>query len=268
MNTLPIVLTIAGTDPSGGAGIQADIKTISATGSYAASVITAIVAQNTQGVDAIYELDSLCINSQIESVFNDLKVSAVKIGMLHNRKIIEVVAATLKKFSFQNVVLDPVMYAKSNDPLIGFADIEILKEQLLPFVDLITPNIPECEHLLGVKINDLPTMEKAARELSETYNINVLLKGGHLNNEQSPDLLYEINRACKWFETKRIKSKNTHGTGCTLSSAIASYLAQGLLLNEAVAEAKNYLTEALKAACFLKIGKGNGPLDHFYNYRK
>lgn len=269
MKTLPIILTIAGTDPSGGAGIQADIKTISATGGYAASVITALVAQNTQGVDSIYEIDANFIYRQLHCVFNDLNVSAVKIGMLYNKEIIQVVADALEKFKAKNIVLDPVMFAKSGDSLINFENIEVLKQKLLPKVTLITPNIPECEHLLDNKINDFSKMQSGTKKLSQKYNINVLLKGGHLyDTNKASDVLYEVNKKYHVFESEWINTSNTHGTGCTLSSAIASYLAQGLTLKESVNMAKIYLTNAVKAASFLKIGKGNGPLEHFYNFRK
>jgi hydroxymethylpyrimidine/phosphomethylpyrimidine kinase len=265
----PCVLTIAGTDPSGGAGIQADIKTISAIGCYAASVITALVAQNTQGVQAIQDVPVEFVREQLHSIFNDLTISAVKIGMLYDQKIIEMVACELKKQKSKNIVLDPVMIAKKGYELLPSHIIHLLTETLFPLVDLITPNLFEAEKILGEKIETLSEMEPAAKKIGDRFNVNVLLKGGHLNTPDSPDVLYlQKENYYEWFHAKRILSNNTHGTGCTLSSAIASYLAQGYSLSHAVHAAKQYLTQAIDAGKDLTIGKLCGPVDHFYFLRK
>lgn len=261
----PCVLTIAGTDPSGGAGIQADIKTISATGCYAASVITALVAQNTQGVQAIQEIPANFVMQQIDSVFSDLDISAVKIGMLHNKKNIEAVASALEKLKPKNIILDPVMVAKNGCELLPSNIINFIKERLLPLVNLITPNIFEAEKIVGEKIKTLHEMESAAERIGNTFNINVLLKGGHLNTTKSSDVLYskeDFNHY--WFHEERINTKNTHGTGCTLSSAIASYLAQGCTLHNAIYLSKKYLTKAIESGSTFQIGRGCGPVNHFY----
>jgi hydroxymethylpyrimidine/phosphomethylpyrimidine kinase len=266
--TPPCVLSIAGTDPSGGAGIQADIKAVSATGSYAASVITALVAQNTQRVDAIFDISAEFLAQQLDAVFSDLEIKAIKIGMLHNKSVIDVVCKYLKTYS-GFIVIDPVMIAKNGSPLLQADMVDYLKLILLPYATVITPNIPEAEKLLNISIHSHGEMESAAKTLNEKFNINVLLKGGHLNTEQSSDVLYS-NQGKKftWFHAPKINTKNTHGTGCTLSSAIASYLAQDFTLPEAVQLAKNYLTHALHSGSQFKIGKGFGPVDHFYYLRE
>lgn len=261
----PCVVTIAGTDPSGGAGIQADIKAISATGCYAASIITALVAQNTQGVQAIYEIAADFVAQQIDSVFSDLNVEAVKIGMLHNEKIIEVVAAALEKLNPKFVVIDPVMVAKNGCELLQLETLEFLKRRLFPTATVITPNCDEAEKIVGKKIKTSDDMLSAAKIISQDYDINVLVKGGHLNSSQSSDVLYlKQSSEIIWYHADRIDTKNTHGTGCSLSSAIASYLAQGYVLSEAVKRAKDYLTLAIQSGSHFQIGKGNGPVDHFY----
>ncbi len=265
MNNLPCVLTIAGTDPSGGAGIQADIKAISANNCYAASVITALVAQNTTGVQAIEKVSPEFLLQQLNSVFSDLDISAVKIGMLHNELAVEIVASTLEKVRQKNIVLDPVMVAKNGCALLDTNKITYLKERLFPIVDLITPNLFETEKLLGRKTETLKEMEFAAQELGKMYDINVLVKGGHLDSDQSTDVLYLAATASfHWFHAKRIHTKNTHGTGCTLSSAIAAYLAHGFSLPKAIKAAKDYLTNAILAGSLEKIGNGSGPVNHFY----
>ena len=261
----PCVVSIAGTDPSGGAGIQADIKAISATGAYAASVITALVAQNTQGVQAILEVPADFVSKQMDVVFSDLEVHAVKIGMLHDARIIEAVASELEKFKPNNVVLDPVMIAKDGSELLDLNTILFLKNRLFPLVSLITPNLFEAEHLLGTSIENSDDMVAAAKQLGQQYNIDVLVKGGHLNGQASSDVLYCIEtNEYQWFHSKRVSTKNTHGTGCTLSSAIASYLAQGLSMPEAIGHAKDYLTRAIESGALHSIGRGCGPVDHFY----
>lgn len=264
-NKLPCVVTIAGTDPSGGAGIQADIKAISATGSYAASIITALVAQNTQGVQAIQAISSEFMREQFHSVFSDLDVQAIKIGMLHDERMIDTVFAELKKLKPCQVVFDPVMNAKCGSTLLDLNTIEFLKERVRGTVSLITPNLIEAEYLLNRPITTIADMTSAASGLSEELNLNVLIKGGHFNGKQSSDVLYirESNEH-HWFHAERISTNNTHGTGCSLSSAIASYLAQGYLLFDAVSLAKSYLTRAIQSGALFKIGQGNGPVDHFY----
>lgn len=259
------VLTIAGTDPSGGAGIQADIKTISATGGYAASVITSLVAQNTQGVQAIQEIPVSFVRQQIDSVFSDLNISAVKIGMLHNKNIIETVSTALEQFKPKNIIIDPVMVAKSGCELLPSNIIHFIKERLFPLASLITPNLFEAEKILGEKIHNFAKMESAAEKIGKAFNISVLLKGGHLNTTQSSDVLYSKEDSTHyWFREKRIHTKNTHGTGCTLSSAIASFLAQGYTLQSAVYSSKKYLTGAIDSGKKLQIGRGHGPVNHFY----
>ncbi len=259
------VLTIAGTDPTGGAGIQADIKTISATGCYAASVITVLVAQNTQGVQAIESIASDFVTQQLDSIYTDLTISAVKIGMLHNKEIIKVVSDFLKKIKQKNIVLDPVMIAKDGSLLMPEKIISYLTKKLFPLVNLITPNLFEAEKLLKQKINNKLEMAIAAKKLSNLYNINVLIKGGHLNTAQSSDVLYSKEDSKHyWFYSKRINTNNTHGTGCALSSAIASYLAQHYTLKKSIQLAKQYLTYSIKSGVEFKIGKGCGPVNHFY----
>lgn len=267
-NHFPCVVSIAGTDPSGGAGIQADIKSISATGSYAASVITVLVSQNTQGVDAIYPISPEFVSNQINSVFKDLQISAVKIGMLYNRDIIEVVLSAIKKYKPNNIVLDPVIMAKDKSLLLQLSDLEFFKKELIPRVHIITPNIMEAEYITSNKITSLIQMEDSAKEIAEQYQTNVLIKGGHLEGNQSSDVLFILNeRKIKWFNSKRIHTNNTHGTGCSLSSAIASYLAQDYSLNESVNLAKSFLSKAIIGGSKIKIGQGHGPVDHFFFLR-
>lgn len=267
-NHLPCVVSIAGTDPSGGAGIQADIKSISATGSYAASIITALVAQNTQGIQEIYSISPEFVTSQINAVFIDLKINAVKIGMLFNADIIAIVASALEKFKPKYVVLDPVMVAKDGSYLLDFAALNFLKQRLFPLATVITPNLLEAEKMIGHPIISLISMEQTAKELGNELKSNVLLKGGHFTGDNSSDVLFSIrDQSLTWFHSKRIHTQNTHGTGCTLSSAMASYLAQHYSLIEAVHLAKHYLTNAIQQASTMKIGHGCGPVDHFYFLR-
>lgn len=262
----PIVLTIAGSDSGGGAGIQADIKAISATGSYACSVITAITAQNTLGVSAIFPIPLEYVEQQLDAVFSDLNVIAVKVGMLADCDIIKIVAAKIKQYQPAFVVIDPVMVATSGDLLLQASAINTLKSELLPLADLITPNLPEGAALMGSEVPDnevsMTTMISGLRQLGATA---VLLKGGHLeHDENSNDLLIlagEIHR----FTAKRSNTRNTHGTGCTLSSAIASYLAQGNDLLQAVGLGKQYISQAIAHADELVVGKGHGPVNHFFS---
>lgn len=276
-NSKAAVLTIAGTDPSGGAGIQADIKAISATGAYAASVITALVAQNTQRVQSIIQLEPHFIKEQLDVVCSDLRIAAVKIGMLYSVAVVEIVAQALKQYPIKHLVLDPVMIAKNGTSLLLDETIAALKQQLLPLVSLITPNIPEAERLLDCRIETKDEMVLAAQRLARDYKTHVLVKGGHGAGAFAEDILYLYDDAdsglddgkkhteqIHWFAAPRIETKNTHGTGCTLSAAIASYLSQGFDYVNAVGKAKDYLTAAIKAGATQQIGQGNGPVDHFY----
>ncbi len=262
---IPCVVTIAGTDPSGGAGIQADIKAISATGSYAASIITALVAQNTVRVQAIQDVPVEFIQSQIDAVFGDLDVAAIKIGMLNKKEVIDVIATSLDKLLIKQVVFDPVMVAKNGAPLIEPHLIDYLKERMFPNCTLITPNIPEAQALLNTSIVTEDDMRQASQVLGDRYGLNVLVKGGHFEKAESSDVLFvHATKQHHWFHAPRINTRNTHGTGCTFSSAIASYLAQGKPLIQAVECAKHYLMCAIQSGSEQRIGRGFGPVDHFY----
>ena len=251
-------LTIAGSDSSGGAGIQADIKTMSAHGIYAMSAITALTAQNTTGVYGILESDPDFLANQLDCIFTDIYPDAVKIGMVSSAALIEVIAQKLKQYHAKNIVVDPVMVATSGSRLIAEDAVEALKQNLLPIATVLTPNIPEAEVLSGLSISGSADMEAAAKQISEKYGCAVLCKGGH-NINDADDLLWE-NGSGRWFYGKRINNPNTHGTGCTLSSAIASNLAKGMTLERSVQRAKEYLSGAL--AAMLDLGKGSGPMDH------
>lgn len=251
-------LTIAGSDSSGGAGIQADIKTMLANGVYAMSAITALTAQNTTGVSSIMNVPPEFLGEQLESVFTDIYPDAIKIGMVSDKELIRVIAEKLKKYGAKNVVVDPVMVATSGARLISEDAVEVLKKELFPLATLLTPNIPEAEILTGMEIKNAEDMEKAGRLISENFHVATLCKGGHDINEAN-DLLYDGEECC-WFKGKRIENPNTHGTGCTLSSAIASNLAKGYDLVAAVMGAKNYVSGALEA--MLNLGKGRGSLSH------
>jgi len=265
--SLPIVLSIAGTDPSGGAGMQADIKAISATGSYAASVVTVLVAQNTQGVQSIQEIPLPFIQQQLDSVFSDLHLAAIKLGLLYKREIIDLVTQNLERYRPPFIILDPVITAQSGDALLQ-ANTTAAFTNLFPLATLITPNIPEAEILLNQKISTIKQMQSAAALLANVHKTSVLLKGGHLMAKNSPDLFYDYAQAkTHCFDSPRIDTKNTHGTGCSLSAAIASYLAQGHDLYHAIRKAKTYLYQAIDSGKHLKIGKGNGPVDFFYYLR-
>lgn len=252
------VLTIAGSDCSGGAGIQADIKTMIMNGVYAMSVITALTAQNTTGVFGIQENPVEFVDQQMDCVFQDIFPDAVKIGMLSSPEIMHHVAAGLQKYEARHIVLDPVMVSTSGHRLMQKEAEETLQKELFPLAEVITPNIPEAEVLTGLKITDADSMELAARAISNEFHISVLLKGGH-RVEDANDLLYTDGKT-QWLKGGRIDNPNTHGTGCTLSSAIASNLAKGYDLTDSVIRAKSYLTDALRAD--LNLGKGSGPLDH------
>lgn len=254
-------LTIAGSDCSGGAGIQADIKTMTANGVYAMSVITALTAQNTTGVTGIFEVTPEFLEKQLDSVFTDIFPDAVKTGMLSNKSLIEVIANKLRQYQGKNLVVDPVMVATSGAKLIDDDAIENLKKSLLPMATLITPNIPEAQFLSGMEIQSKEDMETAALRIVDDYGCAVLLKGGHRIFDAN-DLLVLSNGEKTWFMGKRIDNPNTHGTGCTLSSAIASNLAKGYSLVDSVQYAKNYIQGALEAQ--LNLGKGSGPMNHAF----
>ena len=253
-------LTIAGSDSSGGAGIQADIKTMTANGVYAMSAITALTAQNTTGVTGIFETTPDFLAKQLDAVFTDIFPDAVKIGMVSSAELIEVIAEKLRFYGAKNIVVDPVMVATSGSKLLRDDAVKALTEQLLPMADLLTPNIPEAEILSGRSISDAAGMEAAARYISETYHCSVLCKGGHQVHD-ADDLLWR-NGSGKWFRGRRIQNPNTHGTGCTLSSAIASNLAKGYDLDTSVERAKAYISGALSA--MLDLGHGSGPMDHLF----
>ena len=257
-------LTIAGSDSSGGAGIQADLKAMTLNGVYAMSVITALTAQNTQGVTAILDVSPEFIVDQMDAVFTDIYPDAIKIGMVSSPEIVEAIAESLEKYQAHNLVLAPVMVATSGAKLLKEEAMDSLINRLIPLADVITPNIPEGEILAEMEIKSEDDMQKAAELIGDKYDCAVLLKGGHKVNDAN-DLLY-MDGKFKWFRSDRIDNPNTHGTGCTLSSAIASNLAKGLDLDEAIAHAKTYLTEALRAG--LDLGKGSGPLMHNYILNK
>ncbi len=251
-------LTIAGSDSSGGAGIQADIKTMLANGVYAMSAITALTAQNTTGVSAILNTTPDFLAAQLDSIFTDIRPDAVKIGMVSESALIRVIAEKLRQYHAENIVVDPVMVATSGARLISPDAIETLKAELFPLADILTPNIPETEELTGCSVKSTEDMVAAAEKISETYHCAVLCKGGHNLNDAN-DLLVS-GKTEKWFYGQRINNPNTHGTGCTLSSAIASNLAKGYDLETSVFRAKKYISGALSA--MLDLGKGSGPMDH------
>ncbi|MGR5166762.1 bifunctional hydroxymethylpyrimidine kinase/phosphomethylpyrimidine kinase [Vibrio astriarenae] len=261
----PIVLTIAGSDSGGGAGIQADIKAISATGSYACSVITAITSQNTQGVSAIFPIPLEHVESQLDAVFTDLNIVAVKVGMLADSNIIKVVANKIRQYHPRFLVVDPVMVATSGDLLLEQPAISTLKQELLPLADIITPNLPEGAALIGTSVPrtqaEMGAMKAQLRSLGAKA---VLLKGGHLEKDENSNDLLITQESDELISAKRFPTRNTHGTGCTLSSAIASYLAQGNDLTAAVKLGKTYISQAIAHADELNVGQGHGPVNHFY----
>lgn len=259
---IPNILSIAGSDCSGGAGIQADIKAISANGGYAMSVITALTAQNTQSVNAVALTSPAMIKAQFDAIYDDVQIDAVKIGMLGDAEIIQTVADCVRKLNCP-IVLDPVMVAKSGDRLLQAAAINALREALIPLATIITPNLPEAADLLGEKAaTTLAEMQHQAPTLRKLGAQAILLKGGHLGSETSPDLLITASGITE-FLGKRIATKNTHGTGCTLSSALATYLGKGENLETAVQSAKDYLSHAIAHANELNVGHGHGPVNHF-----
>ena len=256
-------LSIAGSDSGGGAGIQADLKTFAAVGVYGATVVTAVTAQNTREVRAIHDVPASIIAEQLDAVFDDICIHAVKIGMLSRPEVIETVVAALDRHRVLNVVVDPVMVAKSGDKLLDDDAVTVLREHLIPRATVITPNLPEAAELLGeVLISQEEAMCGVGERLLALGAQGVVLKGGHLMSSQSPDLLL-YGKHSQWFTSPRIDTRNTHGTGCTLSSAIAGYLARGCPLPQAVEHAKTYVQNTISTADDLDVGQGHGPVNHF-----
>lgn len=264
MKHYPVILSIAGSDCSGGAGIQADIKTISALGGYAASVITAVTVQNTMGVHAVHTVPVGIIRGQIEAVMEDLHPEVIKIGMVSDDETVRAIAGCLRKYPPKYIVYDPVMVSTSGRKLMSDNAIEIIKRELFPLVSLITPNLDEAEVLTGKTIITPEEMQQAAQELSTLYGTAVLIKGGHLQGEEMQDILY-MDGNIFIYKGYKIESRNLHGTGCTLSSSIATYLALGYIMNEAVGKAKTYIGGAISAGKEVVAGSGNGALCHFWN---
>jgi len=261
------VLTIAGSDSGGGAGIQADLKTFAALGCYGMSAVTALTAQNTVGVSGIHPVPPDFAAAQISAVLEDIGADAVKIGMLYSAELIRVVAEQLRKFNAHNIVLDPVMVAQSGDRLLRDDAVGAITEYLMPLADVVTPNIPEAEVLVGRDIRSAADMRQAARDLGRFGSRSILVKGGHREEDDSSDLLY-VCREDRFvtLTAERVGSRNTHGTGCTLSSAIAARLARGDTLEGAVRHAKDYISRAIRAGAGYTLGRGHGPVHHFFNY--
>ncbi len=255
------ILTIAGSDSGGGAGIQADIKAISANGGFAMSVITSVTAQNTVAVTDAFDLPISLIETQLDAVFSDFEVDSVKTGMLSTSKIVNAVARKLREYKPEVIVVDPVMISKSKFPLLQEEAIDSLKNSIIPLATVLTPNVYEAELLAEQEINTIDDAKSAAKTIAELGCNAVLVKGGHLGDEKAIDVLY-CEGEYAYFEGERIETKNTHGTGCTYSSAIATHLAKGKKLDEAIHASKTYITEAIRNS--LDIGNGNGPTHHFY----
>ena len=262
--TTPVALTIAGSDSGGGAGIQADLKTFSALGAYGCSVITALTAQNTRAVTGVFDVPPEFVRAQMDAVFSDITVNAVKIGMLSRPETILAVAEGLRAHNPEFVVLDPVMVAKSGDALLQDDAVESLKTHLLPLATIITPNLPEAATLLGEdEVSETGELRPCAERLLDLGPRAVLLKGGHLSGPDSPDIFVD-GQSVEILEALRIETGNTHGTGCTLSSAIAAGLARGLELDDSVKAAKSYITDAIAGSDSLHVGGGHGPVHHFH----
>ena len=259
------VLTIAGSDSGGGAGIQADIKAISAMGCYAASAITAVTVQNTIGVQAVHPVPVDILEGQIDAVLSDIGADAIKIGMLHSAEVAEVVARKIEEYGIRNVVLDPVMVSTSGHRLIEESAVDVIKERLIPLARVLTPNVPEAEILIGREISGERDFKAVAKELADRYGVSVLLKAGHLTDNTLTDYFYNAEDGeFTLLPSKRILTKNTHGTGCTLSSAFAAALAKGLHLTAAAGSAKKYIEQAIISGADYEIGKGYGPVNHFF----
>jgi len=264
-SSVPNVLSIAGVDPSGGAGLLADLKTFSALGAYGCGVVAALTAQNTRAVTGIHEVPPEFLRLQLETLFDDVRIDAVKIGMLSSAELIRIVADTLRRYRPRSVVLDPVMVAKSGDRLLRAEAVAALREELLPLATLLTPNLPEAGDLLGIEAPPSPAaMREAAKALHRLGPQYVLMKGGHLPGDQLVDLLYDGGEFVE-MPAQRVRTRNTHGTGCTLSSAIAALLPQRASVTEAVRDAREYVLGAIRAADHLQVGGGHGPLHHFFN---
>lgn len=263
----PVALTIAGSDSGGGAGIQADLKTFAANEVFGTSVITALTAQNTQGVSAIHDVPLVFIAAEMEAIFSDFEVAAVKIGMLSRAETIRLIASELRRRGAKHIVLDPVMVATSGDRLLQDDAVAALRTELMPLAEIVTPNLHEAAALTGKPLaRDEREMEAQARDIVAFGPRAVLIKGGHGTSDEAVDLLVDSSGAVTRVSAKRIATENTHGTGCTLSSAIAANLAKGMELAAAVRVAKDYVTGAIAAADTLKVGHGHGPLNHFYKY--
>lgn len=263
MEDHPVILSIAGSDCSGGAGIQADIKTISALGGYAATAITAVTVQNTLGVSNVLAMSPEIVREQIMAVMEDLQPVAIKIGMVNDIRIVRVITECLRKYAPEYVVYDPVMVSTSGRKLMTDDAIEEIKKTLLPLVTLATPNLDEATVLTGKKIQNIHDMQHAAKQLTDEYQTGFLIKGGHLEGNRMCDLLHTSEYIFHIYEEEKVETDNLHGTGCTLSSAIATYLAKGCPMREAIQQAKAYITQAIIAGKDLHIGHGNGPLWHF-----
>ncbi len=266
--TYPSVMTIAGFDGSGGAGIQADIKTFSALGCYATSVLTALPVQNTTGVRKIYPVPVKAVSDQIEAVLDDIFPQAVKIGMVHTPQLVEAIVTALGRYPKMPVVFDPVMVATSGHRLIEEETIATITEKLFPVADIITPNMDEASLLAGMDVNTLEDMRTAGEKILTYGCKNILLKGGHQDSPTVTSLFFDENGRQHAFETEKLATVNTHGSGCTLSSAVAAYLARGETLYDAVALAQHYVFEAISSGKDVITGKGNGPLNHFFNPQK
>ena len=271
----PKVLSIAGSDSSGGAGIQADLKTFSALGVYGATAITAITAQNTQGVNSQFALEPQMVYDQIAAVMDDIEPSVVKIGMLSNTAIVEAVAKALHDYKPSFIILDPVIVSSTGHRLLSIEAQETIKEKLIPIADLLTPNIPEMKALTDSSLSSLEEKKEAAQQLFNLGAKAILLKGGHEEGDVKTDVLFVSQQTTdngqqtlSMFTSETVVTKNTHGTGCTLSSAIAAFIARGLSLEDAISEAKNYVTEAIRAGADINIGKGIGPVNHSFNPQK
>lgn len=260
-------LTIAGSDSCGGAGIQADIKTMSALGCYAASVITAVTVQNTTGVSAVHAVPPEIVAGQIRAVMDDIRPQAVKVGMVNDINTIKTIADTLAEYDIEHLVVDPVMVATSGARLMQDDAVGVFTDRLMPLATLLTPNVPEAEVLSGISINDKSSMDNAARIIQDKGCQSLLIKGGHIEGRKIDRLYTSMGRE-REYEAANVATRNTHGTGCTLSSAITSYLAMGYAIGEAIAAAKEWLTGALIAGANVEIGSGHGPVNHFYNPQK
>lgn len=270
MKRYPTALTIAGSDSCGGAGIQADIKTMSALGCYAASAITAITAQNTLGVAAIEAVSPEVVAAQIRAVMDDIRPAAAKIGMVNDRDTIKAIASTLGRYAIGNLVVDPVMVSTSGSRLMQPDAVEMFRHELMPMCTLLTPNLPEAEVLSGIHIYNVDDCDKAARIIAQGCGGYVLIKGGHADSgNQKQDRLYDKDgQLAGTFAAKTVDTRNTHGTGCTLSAAITALLACGLPMPEAISQAKDYVSAAIAAGADVSIGQGHGPVNHFFNPQK